>query len=352
MEQKALSLAVIGYGGMGSSHAMLITEKLDYITLAGIYDIDNKRITMAKENNLFTYNNLEEVLLDDKVDIVLIATPNDSHKDIAIKALMAGKHVICEKPVTLDSFELQEIIDTANACNKVFTVHQNRRWDQDFCTIKKIYDENILNGVYHIESRVHGSRGIPGDWRGNKEQGGGMVLDWGVHILDQMLMMVQEKITKVYCSLDHITNHEVDDGFAIRLTFESGKTALLEVGTHHFINLPRWYMVGRDGTAVIEDFSCEGKIVKVKSWEDKDVMPIKTGAGMTKTMAPRTAATTETLELPIAEPDVLDFYRNVADVIDGKAQLIVKHEEVMRVMKLMEAAFLSDTLGEVVDVIL
>jgi predicted dehydrogenase len=110
-----------------------------------------------------------------------------------------------------------------------------------------------------------------------------MLLDWGVHILDQMLMMVQEKVKKVYCKFTHVTNELVDDGFKIILTFERGKTAHLEVGTSNFIILPRWYVLGLNGSAVIEDWNLKGKIIRVKNWEDKDAVPIRAASGLTKT---------------------------------------------------------------------
>ena len=88
------------------------------------------------------------------------------------------------------------------------TVHQNRRWDEDYLTIKRIYDEGRLGRVFKIESRVHGSRGIPSDWRNQKAYGGGMVLDWGIHLLDQLLMMVKEPVVSVYADLDNVTNQE------------------------------------------------------------------------------------------------------------------------------------------------
>ena len=77
----------------------------------------------------------------------------------------AGKNVICEKPVALNSRQLQDMIDASKKNGVLFTVHQNRRWDEDFLTMKKIYDEGTLGPVFNIETRVHGSRGIPGDWR-------------------------------------------------------------------------------------------------------------------------------------------------------------------------------------------
>ena len=348
MNNNKYALAIVGYGGMGSWHAELIKD-FDNLFVYGIYDIKEERREAAKKQGYKVFDSLDEVCENKDVDIVLIATPNDFHKPIAIKAMEAGKNVVSEKPVTLSSTDLQEMIVTANRCGVVFTVHQNRRWDGDFRTAKKIYDDRLLGEVFKIESRVHGSRGIPGDWRGKKEHGGGMILDWGVHILDQMLIMIPEKIKKVYATLTHVTNAEVDDGFTVYLTFESGKTALLEVGTSNFINLPRWYIEGENGTAEITDFNCNGKIICVKSWADKDVKPVKTAAGLTKTMAPRTEETVVELPLPVVQTDIHDFYKNVVAAIEGKEQQLISHSELMRVMKLMEAIFESAEKAQVVD---
>jgi predicted dehydrogenase len=264
--------------------------------------------------------------------------------------MRAGKNVVSEKPVTLSSKDLQEMIDVSKETGKLFTVHQNRRWDEDFLTMKKIYDEHILGDVYRIESRVHGSRGIPGDWRQEKEHGGGMVLDWGVHLLDQILLMMGDiKLKSVYATETHITNQLVDDGFSAELKFENGLDVLVEVGTSNFINLPRWYTLGVNGTAIIEDWNLKGEIVSAAGKNETDVVPVRTAAGLTKTMAPRREDTIKKQELPVVKSDIRDFYRNVMAVISGDAEPKVKLPEVMRVMKLMEAIFDSSSKHQVVD---
>lgn len=341
------AVAIVGLGGMGNWHRELLME-FDQIKCIGSFDIDDKRQEFAKASGLYAYESLEALLADASVDIVLVATPNDLHKEIAIAAMKARKTVVSEKPVTLSSEDLKEMIDCANKNKVHFTVHQNRRWDEDYLTMKKIFEEGLLGEVFNIESRVHGSRGIPGDWRGEKQHGGGMVLDWGVHILDQVLQMIPEKIKSVYAKMVHVTNYEVDDGFKIILTFESGKTVLLEVGTSNFISLPRWYMQGVNGTAIINDFSGEGKIVSIQNWEKREVIPIKTAAGLTKTMAPRTDDTILECTLPTVKADIHDFYKNVVAVIEGREEPKIKHEELMRCMKLMEAAFESDSKNQIV----
>jgi len=222
MSQKT-RIAVVGYGGMGSWHTKLI-EKIDELELAGIYDIKPERCEVARENGIYAYSSLEELLNDKTVTLVTVAIPNHLHKDVCVTLLNAGKNVVCEKPVALSHEELQAMIDAANENGVIFTVHQNRRWDEDFRVIKKIYDEGTLGKVFRIESRVHGSRGIPGDWRNQKEFGGGMVLDWGVHLLDQIMQLIDKKVVSIYSELSYVTNENCDDGFTVIIKFEDDIT--------------------------------------------------------------------------------------------------------------------------------
>ena len=176
-----------------------------------------------------------------------------------------------------------------------------------------------------------------------------MMFDWGVHLLDRIVLMVPEKIKKVYAKMTHVTNDEVDDGFIMNMVFESGLTATVEVGTCNFITLPHWYLCGDQGTAEIKDFRDPGRMVVLRSWEDKDATPILMGEGLSKTMAPRNPDSVDELPLPDLEYDRNQLYSNLCDVVLGKAEQIVKPEEALRVLRLMEAALESDEKGIVVD---
>jgi len=342
-------VAIVGFGGMGSWHKNKLLNS-DVAELCGIWDIKEDRRQAARDENIHVYTSFEDVLADEKVDIVTIAVPNELHMPLSIAALEAGKNVISEKPVCLSSEELANIIAASERTGKLFTTHQNRRWDADFLMMKQVYESGDLGDVFAIESRVQGSHGIPGDWRGKKEHGGGMMLDWGVHLIDQILQITKErKIERIYCVFDHITNYEVDDGFKLDNYFEECLVARVEVGTSHFISLPRHYMNGSNGTAIIRGWGKDCEVVCCKNWEDKDVVPVVTAAGLTKTMAPRNKDTITEYVIPSPKPDVHDFYRNYCLAVDGKAEQIVTHKELMRVMKVMEAAFESDAAGKPVD---
>lgn len=342
-------IGIIGLGGMGTWHLNELLT-MDELELAGIWDIREVRRDYAKSRDVFVYDSLEAMLSDETVDLVLIATPNDLHRPLAIQAMEAGKNVICEKPITMSSEDLDAMISVSQKTGRFLTVHQNRRWDSDFLVVKEILKEGNLGPVFRIESRVEGAHGIPGDWRQKPEKGGGMILDWGVHLLDQALLLFpDEKVETVYATITNTTNTEVDDGFTTDLGFSNGVHIMVEVGTSNFITMPRWLVLGRDGTAVIEDWNLNGKQVCAHGNDDKDVVPVITAAGLTKTMAPRREDTIMTRSLPEVQSDVKDFYRNVVAHLDGREESLIQMPQVSRVMRLMEAIRASAAQKQVIS---
>lgn len=341
------TLGIVGFGGMGNWHRETI-ETIDCLSVKGVYDIKKERMDFAEECGLVAYESLDALLCDPEIDIVLVSTPNDKHKPIAVKALEGGKNVVSEKPVTLSLDDLNEMIAAAEKSGKLFTVHQNRRWDEDFLTVKKIIESGELGEIFRIESRVHGSRGIPGDWRQEPEHGGGMIYDWGIHIVDQILMMYEQKPVSVYCTVTNVTNQLVDDGFTAEFKYENGMTVLTEVGTSNFAELPRWYVLGQNGTAVVRDWSLNGEIVRCKDYSEKDAVPVKTAAGLTKTMAPRGEGSIIKRPLPAVKSDIRDYYKNICAAIEGKEDVIVTHSQQRYLMRVVEAMFDSAENNRVV----
>ena len=349
--------AVIGYGGMGQwhvaymkglSYAGMKMSKSDVVKCAGIYDIDPKKQELARLYGINVYLTLEELLADGEVELVVIAVPNDLHEEMAIRCLEAGKNVICEKPVTLSLESLDRMIAASRRTGKLLSVHQNRRWDSYYVTMKRLAEEGELGDVISVETRVHGSNGIPGDWRKIPEKGGGMLYDWGVHLIDQALWMNGYDVDRVFCTLDHLTGCEVDDGCFIDIFLKSGIRCRVEVCTYNFISLPLMYVRFTEGTAKMEDWGSEIEVVHCTEWRDGDIKPVKTASGLSKTMAPRSERTIEKFSLQRDTVHVHDYYRNFCAAIDGKEEQIVTHEQMRTVMKVIEAAFESAATGQVV----
>lgn len=338
-------IGFIGFGGMAGHH-LKQSRTLDFIEVKGVYDIDPARMAAAVAEGLVAYESMDALLSDDELDIVLIAVPNHLHKEYSIRALRAGKHVLCEKPVTLSSEELLEIMRVAEETGKIFTIDQNRRVNRDFVLMRRQVESGLLGDVYVIESRVEGSRGMPKGWRTDKAQGGGMMLDWGVHLIDQILYMYPtRKVTNVFCKMYSIHYQDIDDNFRLTMTLEGGVTAHIEVSTNNFLLHPRWYVLGTVGTLQIDGWEATGKVVRCKTREDTWATEIaKNKVGPSKTMAPRSPESQETILLT-APTDVEDnlnpTYRQMVDAIEGRAPLTIKPQEALRVMRVMEAAFQS-----------
>ncbi len=335
-----IKTAIIGFGGMGAYHAKQI-KGISSLQVVGAYDTKPERRQQAIDEGYKGYASLEDCLSDD-TELVILATPNNFHKELAIKIMKAGKHVICEKPVMMNAEELQEVLEVARLEKKVFTAHQNRRWDRDFLTVKKALDRKLIGEPFYIESRVQGAKGIPGDWRCVKDAGGGMLLDWGVHLLDQILLLVESPITEIYAHLLSVKFKEVDDNFKVMLKFKNNLSVLIEVDTYTFIPLPRWHVSTDTGTLVVNGWDCSGKILKANQvefkWEESIVY---TSAGPTKTMAPRPIETIDEVALPEVNPDCRNYYDNVAKAIKGEEEPLVTHKQMLRVMKVIDAIFKS-----------
>lgn len=348
---KIYNLAIIGFGGMAGHHFTQLSKGEVRVRIKGIYDLKEDRREAAHEKGLYVYESNEAIFADPEVDIVLVAATNEVHKDLSIAALRAGKHVLCEKPVTLTSAELEEIMAVAKETGKIFTIDQNRRVNKDYLAMRSAVESGIIGKPYVIETRVEGSRGMPEGWRRTKALGGGMMFDWGVHLIDQLMYMNKSKVVNVFCKMYSILYDEVDDNFHLVLTFEDGLSAYIEISTNNFILHPRWYVLGTEGTLQIDSWEGTGRVVKVKDREDTWTPDIKiTKAGPSKTMGARDPSTVSVTE--VAPPEGIEdnlnpVYRQLVDAIEG-APLKITAEQALRVVKVMEAAFESASTGEAV----
>ncbi|MCL2217528.1 MAG: Gfo/Idh/MocA family oxidoreductase [Defluviitaleaceae bacterium] len=343
-----LKMAIIGMGGMSEWHFKNIKEHVRGLAVVSGYDIRPETCKKrAKDWGVKIYAMPEELYADPDIDIVLVATPNDSHKDYVIACLKAGKNVICEKPVTMNVSELEEIIAVAKETSKLFSVHQNRRWDRDFLTVKKILADGLLTKPYVVESRVQGSLRLYG-WRAFPQNGGGILLDWGVHLLDQMLDLIPQEVVSVYGHVHSMPGSQVDDSFTATLRFAGGCSCVVNVDTNCYIVHPRWHLSCEDGTAIVNTWECDGKIVKQADPNEMDWTEelVYTAAGPTRIMLPRPKETT--VEIPLPDPGGeiwTEYYNNIVDTLNSRAKLIVTPEQALRVMKIIEAVFESARTG-------
>ena len=344
---KKLKIAIIGYGGMGGYHTRLLADSGKF-ELSGIYDIDPARCAAARKNGIKVYSSKEEIARDPQTDAVLIATPNDFHMPYAVYFAANKKHIVCEKPAALTAAEFDKMTGAAVKNGVRLVVHQNRRQDRDYVTALEIVKSGVIGDVYRIDSRVTGANGIPGGWRKLIKHGGGMMLDWGVHLLDQILIMPGfENPESLYCKYSYVQGHEAEDGFTLSLNY-GGAEVNVEVLTGCYIETPRWLIFGSKGTARLDGFGGRGQIT-VRTDSDEEVVAQKLGNGFSKTMAVSPDSHREGVAVPIVSGDEGFFYRQFYDAaVNGKPHSI-ENAEVRRVLAIMEQAKKSAQSGKAVN---
>ncbi len=340
-----IKLGIIGYGGMGKWHATNAPRA--GVEVVAVCDIDPLKQQEAIDAGLKLYKTAEELVADEKVNTVVLTVPNHLHHPMCLLAAKAGKNVIAEKPAALNVKELDEMEEACREAGVFFTAHQNRRWDRDMLTAKKAIDENKLGNVFTIESKLHSGNGYMHEWHLYKKYGGGMIYDWGVHLIDQILfMMPTAKLNTVFADVKNVLHEEVDDYFKIILKFDNGVTAHIELSTYILNYQPRWLVGGDKGTLIINTFGCDGEIYHTgKLLEKLPPQITETEAGPTRQFAPVPPGGIVTEPLPEVKTDWLDFYHNVSDVLEGKSESLIKISEVRRVLSVMEAARESSELG-------
>jgi predicted dehydrogenase len=344
----ALNLGIIGFGGMGKWHAKNAPRA--GVEVAAVCDIVEERWKEAEAAGYKLYKSAGALLADHAVNTVVLTVPNHLHKEMCLKAAAAGKNVITEKPAALNVTELDEMEAACKKAGVFFTAHQNRRWDKDMLIVKKAYDEGLLGKLFTIESKLHSGNGYMHEWHIYKKYGGGMIYDWGVHLIDQILfMMPGVRIKSLYANVKSVLHQEVDDYFKIIMKMSNGITVHIELSTYILEYQPRWLAAGDKGTLIVKNFGCDGNIYRTGQMLEKLPPQItETVAGPTRQFAPIPPGGIVTEPLPELSSDWVDFYKNVSAVLEGREESKIKISEVRRVLGVMEAVWRSAETGEAV----
>jgi scyllo-inositol 2-dehydrogenase (NADP+) len=192
----------------------------------------------------------DEILLDPDIDLVLVNTPDHTHYDFARRALEAGKHVVVEKPFVLDIHEGEELVELSRRKGKILTVFQNRRWEGDFLTIRKIIDNGLLGRLVEYEAHFDRFRNFIRDsWKEKPENKTGTLYNLGSHLVDQAIVLFGMP-EAVYADIrKQRTGALVDDLFDLNLLYPAVKVTLK---SSYLIREPgpRYMLHGTEGSFV------------------------------------------------------------------------------------------------------
>lgn len=231
-------VGVVGYG-MGRRHLDLV--KKAGMTPRAVAEIDSKRLESAKADfpDIETYGSVAGMLKQSDVNLVIIATAHNTHEALAMQCLKAGRHVISEKPLALTTAACDRMIAAAKKSGVILSTFHNRHWDGCILNALKTIQKGAIGDVLRIHCRMGGYAKPCDTWRGSRTISGGILYDWGVHLLEYSLQILQGGLMEVtgFASLGYWADktkwkedtHE-DEGFAV-VRFDSGQWLTLCVST-------------------------------------------------------------------------------------------------------------------------
>ena len=336
-----LSAALLSYGMSGEIfHAPLLQTHPGF-RLSTILQRNSDK-SRLRYPDVKIARKAEEIFNDDTIDVVVINTPNESHFDFASQALKAGKHVVVEKPFTVTTEEADKLIALAKEKKKIVTVFQNRRWDGDFMTLRKVIENNWLGKVVELEVHYDRFRNYieANTWKEDWGRGSGILYNLGSHMLDQVVALFgipDEVDARVGIQRP---GGKVHDYYDIRMQYK-GFHAIVKSSYLVREQGPRYIVHGTEGSFVKygldpqEQALKEGKIPGTAGWGTDE----KSFWGKLNTTLNGVHVEGHIETLP---GNYLGFYQNVYEsIVDGKP-LAVKAEESRDGIKLIEACYLSN----------
>lgn len=260
---KDIKVGVIGYGGafnMGKRH--LGEMQSAGMTPAAVAEIDLSRLEIAEADfpGIETYGSVAKMLKDSDVDLLAIITPHNTHAKLALQCLKAGRHIVCEKPLAITTPECDVMIAEAKKRRLVLSTYHNRHWDGWIMQAVKTIRKGTIGEVFRVEAHM-GGYNKPGPWwRSSKSISGGIMYDWGVHLLEYALQIIDSEMVEVsgYAKTGFWgpktkwkKDANEDEGYAV-VRFKDGKWLSLSVSSIDSNPKPsRLEITGTKGTYLI-----------------------------------------------------------------------------------------------------
>jgi len=315
------------------------------------------------------YRTLDEVLNDKDIELIIIATPNDTHYEFARKSLEAGKHVLVDKPVTATVDQAKELGELAKSKNLILYAFQNRRWDSDFLALRKLLalppsSPQYIGHVWELQSRYERHRSaLKGTWRDELLPAAGQMYDIGAHLIDQTLLLFgrPESLTAFKQNVRALGHPDVDDTFTILLHYPVNPnrphplTVILSEAMFSVISRPQRYIV-RGSKGTFHKYGVDVQEGQLRAITDPTSIH-ESGFGREPS---DTHGTVEILQengqivnnrWPSHENGCyIKLFQNLAASIREGAELEVKWEEATSVVGLLELAHRSAKEGKTLPV--
>ncbi|MEI6361849.1 MAG: Gfo/Idh/MocA family oxidoreductase [Actinomycetes bacterium] len=256
-----MRVGLLAYGAIGHEHNLAV-QATDGLELTAVCDTNPERVAaaLALAPDAVAFADATRMLDSGIVDLVVVSTPPNTHYEWAKAALARGIHVVLEKPMALTVGQCDELIDLAATAGLTLVVYQNRRFDRDFVTLRRLIREDAIGDVFHYDSFVGGYSRPCDYWHTDATVSGGAIFDWGSHFIDQILNVFDQPIAHV-SGINHkrhwlhVTNA---DHATVTITFVDGTQATFTYSDLSAARKPKYHVLGTRG-AIVGDWDPAGE---------------------------------------------------------------------------------------------
>lgn len=350
-------IGILGYApSVGQYHGLGI-EDTQGLGLKGICDLSPERLSQARRDfsGIKTFEDAEALSADPDIDLVIIATPPNTHAALALRMMEAGKHVIAEKPLALNRKETDALVEMSEKQGVHLSCHQNRRWDGDYLAIKQAVGDERIGELFYMETFVGGFHHPCGYWHSHDVVSGGTTYDWGAHYLDWTVSLIPDSVASVIGTRQNRVWHDVTnaDQERIQIRFVTGKEAEFIHSDIAAVRKPKWYLLGTEG-AIVGKWRDETTYAAdpIHYYNRYDIpateIPPELIIHYRKQANPlANSITTGILDIPERTP--YSFHRNLADHLLLGEPLVAPLGDSLKVVAILEAAARSAEKGGTVE---
>jgi len=347
-----IKTGIIGFGIGGNTFHAPIIHTTEGLKISKIRARKESEVTLAKQRypDAVITDNADDIINDPDIDLVVIATPNDSHHSLAKQALLAGKHVVVDKPFTITTADAGDLIEIAKQQNRILSVHHNRRYDSDFKTIQKLLNAKMLGRLVEFESHYDRFRNFlkPGAWREKDEPGSGILYDLGSHLIDQPLVLfgLPQAITADIRVQREGT--KATDNFELILHYP-GLKITLKAGMLVSQSLPRYILLGDKGSFVkygldVQEVALKAGLTPLTK-NDWGIEPENVWGNLVTEVN----GVNFSGKIQSETGDYRGYYSNVRDAIIDNKPLDVTAEHARNIIRVIELAMQSNDERKTID---
>lgn len=350
---KPIQVGILGYGLSGRIFHGAIIASVEGYVIKRIIARDPEKQSLAKKEHpsAIVTADVEDVFSDLEIDLVIVSTHNTTHAAFARRAMLSDKNVVVEKPFTVTSEEAKQLIMVAEQTGKVLSVYQNRRYDSDFLTVKKIIDSGKLGRIVSFESHFDRFRPEPktNAWREEALPGSGTFYDLGPHLIDQALTLFGYP-EALYADITNQRKGKVDDAFGLILYYPELQVHL-KASNLVKEPTPRFAIYGTEGSFV--KYGLDVQEAKLRDDGARPPQLLRTENGSWFDTAPDWGVESEDIfgklnstnyeGIHLSEKgDYRRFYTDLYDAITQKKPPYVTGSDGQKVIEIIEAAFKSN----------